>query len=171
MAIKDYRFDPFLNVFNAKQISDEQHQIPTASPYTIRLNEVPQKTDPTTLRVNFVDGADLTEVAALPGQGQYWPDYLTVEHGVENWNTGTLLFNATDAGKNVVVSYNGIGTLTDDRIADMLEVSVTSSIQPEREAIVTGITSSADSSMTSGSGDLGGTRGRIRTHRGLVAGT
>ena len=115
MAIHDYRFDPFENTFNIKKIYDETHVIPSNSPYTIRLAEVPQKTSPTTLQVKFQNGGLLTEVSEEPAQGQYWPDYLTTEHGIEGWNTGTLKFSAADAGKTVLVTYNGMGTLTDDR--------------------------------------------------------
>lgn len=71
MAIKDYRLDPFLNVIiNIKKISGEYHQVPNQSPYTVRLNEVPQKTDPSALNIKFANGAVLTEVAAQPSQGQ-----------------------------------------------------------------------------------------------------
>lgn len=128
MAIVDYRLNPFLNVLDIHKIAGETHQIPKQSPFTIRLKEVPQKTDPSTVVVRFSDGAQLTEVAATPAQGQYWPDYNTTAHGIENWNTGTLLFNASDAGKTVTVSYNGTGTLVDSRLEDMLEISVTSSV-------------------------------------------
>lgn len=118
MAIHDYRFNPFENTFDIKKIFDETHVIPTNSPYTIRLAEVPQKTSPTTLQVKYQNGVLLTEVSEEPAQGQYWPDYLTTEHGIEGWNTGTLKFSAADAGKTVQVTYNGMGTLTDDRLID-----------------------------------------------------
>lgn len=170
MAIVDYRFDPFLNSFNVKPISGEIHQIPTNSPYEIKLVEVPQKTDPSTLHISFSSGQVLTEVAAQPAQGQYWPDYLTKAHGIADWNTGTILFNAQDAGKTVVVSYNGIGTLVDSRIASQLTVNVSSSTQPDREAIVNEAVS-YDSTMTSGLGNTKGVRGRLLTHRGIGAGT
>lgn len=175
MAIKDYRLNPFLNVFEVSVISGETHKVSTSSPYTIRLNEVPQKTDPSSLIVKYSDGTVLTEVAAQPSAGQYWPDYNTTAHGVDDWNTGTLLFNAADAGKTVTVSYNGLGTLTDERLLDMAEISVTTSTQPEREAIVDSITSSYDSTMESNSKKkkywATHTRGRLRTHTGITAGT
>lgn len=170
MAIVDYRFDPFLNSFNVKPISGEVHKIPTNSPYEIKLVEVPQKTDPSNLRVAFSTGEALTEVSAQPAQGQYWPDYLTTAHGIPDWNTGTILFNAADAGKTVVVSYNGIGTLVDSRIASQLTVDVSSSTQPDREAIVSSALS-YDSQVSSGIGNIHSTRGRILTHRGIGAGT
>lgn len=170
MAIVDYRFDPFLNAFNVKPISGEIHQIPTNSPYEIKLVEVPQKTDPSTLHISFASGEALTEVSAQPAQGQYWPDYLTSAHGIADWNTGTILFNSQDAGKTVVVSYNGIGTLVDSRIASQLTVDVSSSTQPDREAIVNEAVS-YDATMTSGKGNIQGVRGRLLTHRGIDAGT
>lgn len=140
MAIHDYRYDPFNNTFTIRAIRGEKHTIPKNSPFTVRLYEVPQRTEPTSLSVKFKGGAALTEVAALPGQGQYWPDYRTTEHGISDWNTGTLLFNAADAGKEVEVTYNGMGTLTDDRLLDQADIAVTTSTQPERDA--TGITAS-----------------------------
>lgn len=171
MAIKDYRLDPFLNVINIKKITGEYHQVPNQSPYTIRLDEVPQKTDPTSLNVRFADGTVLTEVAAQPAQGQYWPDYNTTAHGVEDWNTGTILFNAADTGKIVYVSYNGIGTLVDDRVQDMLELAVTTSTQPERDIVCSGSAVSYDSAETSGDGNISSSYVRVRQHRGLPAGT
>ena len=171
MAIKDYRLDPFLNVINIKKISGEYHQVPNQSPYTVRLNEVPQKTDPSSLNIKFANGAVLTEVAAQPSQGQYWPDYYTAAHGVADWNTGTLLFNAADAGKIVYASYNGIGTLVDDRVQDMLELAVTTSTQPERDVRLSGTAVSYDSSESSGGGNLASGYVRVKQHRGLPAGT
>lgn len=132
MAIHDYRFDPFENTFNIKKIFDERHVIPKNSPFVIKLIEVPQKTAPTTVQVKLTNGQLFTEVSEEPAQGQYWPDYLTTEHGVAGWNTGTIKFSAADAGKTVLVSYNGMGTLTDERLLDQVDISVTSSTQAER---------------------------------------
>lgn len=172
MAITDYRLDPFSNVINIKKITNESHKIPTSSPYIIRLNEIPQKTDPSTLSVRYDDGQHLTEVAAFPAQGQYWPDYNTNSHGIDDWNTGTLQFNAADAGRTVLVNYNGTGTLVDERLGDMLEIPFTTSAQPEREVYFTGTPVSCDSYSVSGSGNAGYTnRIRLKQHRGLIAGT
>ena len=171
MAIKDYRLDPFLNVINIKKISGEYHQVPNQSPYTVRLNEVPQKTDPSSLNIKFANGAVLTEVAAQPSQGQYWTEYNTAAHGVADWNTGTLLFNAEKKKKIVYASYNGIGTLVDDRVQDMLELAVTTSTQPERDVRLSGTAVSYDSSESSGGGNLASGYVRVKQHRGLPAGT
>lgn len=171
MAIKDYRLDPFLNVINIKKISGESHQVPNQSPYTIRLNEVPQKTDPSSLSIKYAGGTILTEVAAQPSQGQYWPDYNTTAHGVADWNTGTILFNAADAGKFIYASYNGTGTLVDDRVQDMLDLAVTTSTQPERDVMLSGTAVSYDASESSGGGNLASGYVRVKQHRGLPAGT
>lgn len=172
MAIVDYRLNPFLNVMDLKKITEEKHQVPNQSPFTVRLNEVPQKTDPTSVIVKFENGTLLTEVAATPAQGQYWPDYNTTAHGVEDWNTGTLLFNSEDAGKQVVVSYNGIGTLVDDRLQDMVELTVTSSQQQERSAtFYDAVANSYDSSTVAGHGNFSSTYVQLKQHSGLAAGT
>lgn len=171
--ISDYRLDPFTGQINIREITGEKHTIPSNSPYTVRLNEVPYKGNPSTLKVYFRDnGAQLTEVAAQPASGQFWPDYSTTAHGIEGWNTGTLLFNAADAGKTITVSYQGMGTLVDTRAPEFLEVSVSGSTQQEREAIVSSITSAADGSVGSGNcGDFRNVRGRIKTSPGVSAGT
>lgn len=173
ILISDYRLDPFTGQINIREITGEEHTIPSNSPYTVRLNEVPYKGNPSTLKVYFRDnGAQLTEVAAQPASGQFWPDYSTTAHGIEGWNTGTLLFNAADAGKTITVSYQGMGTLVDTRAPEFLEVSVSGSTQQEREAIVSGITSAADGSVSSGNcGDFRNVRGRIKTSPGVSAGT
>lgn len=170
MSVSDYRLDPFTGQLNIREITGEEHTVPQNSPYTIRLNEVPYKADPSTLKVTYKDsGAQLTEVAAQPEAGQYWPDYSTT--AVKEWNTGTLLFNAADAGKTVLVSYQGMGTLVDTRAPEFLEVDVTGSTQPKREAIVSSISSEADGNMKTGSGEFSQIRGRIQTVPGVSAGT
>lgn len=145
--------------------------MPNQSPYTIRLNEVPQKTDPSSLSIKYAGDTILMEVAAQPSQGQYWPDYNTTAHGVADWNTGTILFNAADAGKIIYASYNGTGTLVDDRVQDMLDLAVTTSTQPEREVVLSGTAVSYDASESSGGGNLASGYVRVKQHRGLPAGT
>lgn len=129
--INDYRLDPYTNVMNAVQIQGEKHTVPTSSPYTVRLNEVPRVDSPSTVKVSYASGGTLTEVAATPAAGQYFPDYLTTATGIDGWNTGTLLFNAADAGREITVNYYGTGTLTDSRLGQMLELDVTGSTASE----------------------------------------
>lgn len=108
MPIADYRFDAYNNVIVPFQINDETHVIPSNAPYVVRLNEVPLKESPSSLVVKFENNTALTEVSASPAASQFWPDFNTAD---QNWNTGTLRFNASDAGKVVKVSYKGTGTL------------------------------------------------------------
>ena len=69
MSVSDYRLDPFTGQLNNREITGEEHTVPQNSPYTIRLNEVPYKADPSTLKVTYKDsGAQLTEVAAQPSR-------------------------------------------------------------------------------------------------------
>lgn len=96
----------------------ETHIIPSVSPYVIRLNEVPEKQDPSNIRAVWVDSSTgavtasaLTEVAATPAAGEFRPDYSTKADGNDNWNTGLIEFSSSDAGKIVQISYTGMGTL------------------------------------------------------------
>jgi hypothetical protein len=117
----DFRYNQWIDALEPLTITNEVHTIPLSSPYEVRLNEVPQKTDPSSLVVKYTSsGTALTEKAEQPAEGQFWPDYNTSANGDENWNTGTLLFNSADAGKEITVSYKGLGTLVD--VARILEI-------------------------------------------------
>lgn len=96
----------------------ETHIIPSVSPFVIRLNEVPEKRDPSNIKAVWVDSNTgdvtsnaLTEVAATPSAGEFRPDYSTKADGNEAWNTGLIEFNSADAGKIVQITYTGMGTL------------------------------------------------------------
>lgn len=124
MKPSDFRYNPFSDVSTAV-LATERHLIPSVSPYVVALNEIPQKTSPSTMTVKQLNsdggfGASFAEVAAIPEAGQFWADYNTNAAGSESWNTGKLLFNATDAGKMVEVTYTATGTLA----------SVTSNMYP-----------------------------------------
>lgn len=174
----DYRFDPFSNVSTAVNITNEEHVIPSSSPFTISLHEIPKHDSPSTLSIKvkdllaaaiitsgatsitvthgawfavgntitidseqmYVSGvasnaltvtrgynsttatthslgaavyieSSMAEVEATPTAGQFWADYSTGADGQADWNTGTIVFNSADAGKTIVVSYVGTGTL------------------------------------------------------------
>ena len=108
----DYRYDPFNDTSEAIAITGETHVVPSNSPYTIRLNEVPMKDTPSSISLT-IGGVAANEVSAPPAAGEFWPDYSTKADNDDSWNTGTILFNAADAGKTVVVSYIGTGSLVD----------------------------------------------------------
>lgn len=164
--IYDYRLDPWNNVLDIHNISGERHQIPTTSPFTVRLLEVPQKTEPTSLSV-VCNGTAMTEVAATPEQGQFFPDYRASVTGDPNWNRGELLFNAADAGKTITVSYRGMGTLIDSRLPNMLQMSFSGSQQGDREVALSTAPTSWDRSE--GRGVFAG--GKLLRYRGIPAGT
>lgn len=167
--IYDYRLDPWNNVLDIHNISGERHQIPTTSPFTVRLLEVPQKTEPTSLSVTC-NGTAMTEVAATPEQGQFFPDYRANVTGDPNWNRGELLFNAADAGKWITVNYRGMGTLIDSRLPDMLQLPFSGSQQADRETDLRWVPNSWDSQEGWARHDpIYG--GKLRRHRGIPAGT
>lgn len=167
--IYDYRLDPWNNVLDIHNISGERHQIPTTSPFTVRLLEVPQKTEPTSLSV-VCNGTAMTEVAATPEQGQFFPDYRASVTGDPNWNRGELLFNAADAGKWITVNYRGMGTLIDSRLPDQLQMPFTGSQQADRETNLRWVPNSWDSQEGQARHDpIYG--GKLRRHRGIPAGT
>lgn len=168
--IYDYRLDPWNNVLDIHNISGERHQIPTTSPFTVRLLEVPQKTEPTSLSVTC-NGAAMTEVAATPEKGQFFPDYRASVTGDPNWNRGELLFNAADAGKWITVNYRGMGTLIDSRLPDMLQLPFSGSQQADRETNLSTAPNSWDSQEGSSSTRRPIYGGKFRRHRGIPAGT
>lgn len=114
------RINPFTGTGGATNYVEltERHIIPVNSPYVIRLNEVPEKQDPSNIKMVYVDSATgavtenvLTEVAATPVEGEFRPDYSTNAMEDKTWNTGLIEFSASDAGKIVQVTYTGTGTL------------------------------------------------------------
>lgn len=122
MGPNDYRHNPFTDVSTAVQVT-EVYKIPAVSPYTIQLNEVPVKSNPSTMTVKVlnVSGTSITtgtvfaEVAANPAANQFYPDYNTSADGNENWNTGKLLFSSANAGWLVQITYLAKGTLASVR--------------------------------------------------------
>lgn len=114
------RVNPFTGTGGATNYVEltEKHIIPAVSPYVIRLNEVPEKQDPSNMKMVYVNestgaatSTTLTEVAATPGKGEFRPDYSANALEDKTWNTGLIEFSASDAGKIVQVTYTGTGTL------------------------------------------------------------
>lgn len=115
------QFDPtiitetdLLTLHDAHPVGQE-HVVPGILPselstYTIpssgivTLREQPKKQQPvvpTGVGVQQVPGSAFTEVLASPGASQF----------LVNYNDGTIKFNATDIGKNVLVSYTALGSV------------------------------------------------------------
>lgn len=119
-APSNIRINPFIGDGGTTNYIElvETHVIPSASPFLIRLNEVPQKKDPSNIKVEYVDTKTgrvnegvLIEVAATPGAGEYRLDYSTNANSDEDWNTGLIEFSSADANNCIRVSYTGMGTL------------------------------------------------------------
>lgn len=113
----DIRVNPFNNATNYVNLT-ERHIVPSVSPFVVRLNEVPEKQDPSNMQMYYVDDTTgqttetaLTEVAATPGAGEFRPDYSTNAFDDTSWNTGLIEFSSADAGKIIEVSYTATGTL------------------------------------------------------------
>jgi len=99
----DWRFDPFSGTLQAVAVTEKKY-IPTSSPYWVRLKEVPKQDSPSTVQVYCVDdSAYFTEVLTSPAQGQFRVDY--------QYNTGLIEFNSADAGKQVNITYQGLGAI------------------------------------------------------------
>lgn len=113
----DIRVNPFNDATNYINLT-ERHIVPSVSPFVVRLNEVPEKQDPSNMQMYYVDDTTgqttetaLTEVAATPGAGEFRPDYSTNAFDDTSWNTGLIEFSSADAGKIIEVSYTATGTL------------------------------------------------------------
>ena len=120
-APSNIRINPFIGDGGTTNYVNfiEKHIVPAVSPFVIRLNEVPEKQDPSNIKVGYIDGnatgeptgVTLTEVAATPGAGEYRLDYSTNAVGDKEWNTGLIEFSSSDATNVVQISYTGTGTL------------------------------------------------------------
>lgn len=120
-APSNIRINPFIGDGGTTNYVNftEKHIVPAVSPFVIRLNEVPEKQDPSNIKIEYIDGnatgeptgVTLTEVAATPGAGEYRLDYSTNAVDDKEWNTGLIEFSSADANNVVRVSYTGTGTL------------------------------------------------------------
>lgn len=123
MNPSDYRYNPFVDISTSIHTT-ETYKIPSLSPYTIQLIEVPKKNNPSTMTVKKISsisggavsyGVTFTEVATTPSVDQFLPDYNTSADGDPNWNTGTIEFSSENAGQLVEISYSASGTLASVR--------------------------------------------------------
>lgn len=163
--MRDYRYNPFSNALEPIAIAGETHVIPTNSPFTIRLNEVPLKESPSSVSLT-IGGAAGVEVAADPAAGQFRCDYTTGADGDDSWNTGLIQFNASDSGKTVVVAYKGMGALASVNVPMNFQLFTTSGtfvVPPFVEKVyITGC---------GGGGAGGGAGGAIKTPIAVMPGS
>lgn len=100
------RRNPFTQMDLPTQ-KEELAMIPVTSPYFIQLTELPKKDSPSTVQIVFTSNQQsLTEVSSSPAQGQFRVDYPEPD----GEGTGLIEFNANDAGKEVQITYYGLGS-------------------------------------------------------------
>lgn len=123
---KNWRFNPFTSVFNPIAIADELHLIQfdaEANAFGIRLFEGVRLVEPSTVAIvhNVTGGAVFTEVprTTAPSTGQFRVDYLAPTF----FGTSFIEFNSADDGKEMSVSYEGLGTNVKDRF-QLLQATV-----------------------------------------------
>lgn len=159
MPLINYRLDPFNDTLNTVTITNEIHIIPSSSPFTIQLCEAPKKDAPSTISLK-IDGVIAQEVAAVPAQGQFWPDYSTNADGNEHWNTGAILFNSADAGKTVSVTYKATGSIVwADTVNTYVFMDSGSIIAPQwaKVAYISGCAGGGGGGGSNAAGAAGGT--------------
>jgi hypothetical protein len=107
----DFRWDPWTDTAQPTDITNERRTIPASSPYDIRLWEVPQKTQPSSITVKLVDplAVNITSTSATS---------ITVTHGAWFQNGDVILIDTekmqlTDAPSgNVLTVSRGYGGTT-----------------------------------------------------------
>jgi len=98
------RFNPFTEEYSPNNISDEQHTIPSSSPFYIRTKEVVKQDTPSTIEIwtgSGKTGTQFTEVSSAPAQGEFQVDY--------KYDSGYIRFNEADANTTIYITYKGIG--------------------------------------------------------------
>src|SRR5690606_29075936 len=117
--VRPYDYDPSVT---KEAVVGEPHKIPASAPYHIFLRHVTRQQTPSTVKVSG-GGITWTEVSTPPSaSGQYRVRYDEA--------LGRIEFHASDAGREITVSYNACGTVVwgekhDDgrpNIAEMQEV-------------------------------------------------
>lgn len=101
--IKD-RFDPFTEIYSPNNISDEQHTIPSSSPFYIRAKEVIKEDAPSSIEIwtgAGKTGDQYTEVSSAPGPGEFQVDY--------KYQSGYIRFNEANGNTGIYITYKGLG--------------------------------------------------------------
>jgi hypothetical protein len=97
--------------FEALAVTGELQVIPATAPYEVQVDNLPWLADVGI--AYFEDGTPLTAVTTSPQQGQYFIE-----------GSGKYLFNAADAGQQLLCSYSAAGTPEDVRLACTQMVAV-----------------------------------------------
>jgi hypothetical protein len=106
-AYSNWRYNPFTDAYMTIDKTEDNLYIPSSSPYTIQLLELPKKEAPSTVTVYCYDISDyFTEVLTAPAQGEFRVDYPPTD----GKGTGLIEFNQNDAGKQVRIFYKATGS-------------------------------------------------------------
>src|SRR4030042_3766812 len=104
---QNWRYNPFSETYMLVDKTEDNLYIPSSSPYTIQLLELPKKEVPSTVTVYCYDISDyFTEVLTAPAQGQFRVDYPPAG----GKGTGLIEFNQNDAGKPGRIFYKATGS-------------------------------------------------------------
>ena len=106
-AYSNWRYNPFTDTYMLADKTEDNLYVPSSSPYTIQLLELPKKEAPSTVTVYCYDISDyFTEVLTAPAQGEFRVDYPPAD----GKGTGLVEFNQNDAGKQVRIFYKATGS-------------------------------------------------------------
>lgn len=101
--LKD-RFDPFTEIYSPLNISDEQHTIPSSSPFYVRTKETIKADSPSSIEIwtgAGKTGDQYTEVSSAPGPGEFQVDY--------KFQSGYIRFNEANGNTTIYITYKGLG--------------------------------------------------------------
>lgn len=125
MSFVNWRYQQFEGTYVPVLITDEPQTIEFHTDwnaYGIQLSEVPQKATPSTLSIEEVGTGTPTTFTEVPfnqapGAGEFRVDYETTNQ----FGTGRIQFNGADDGKQVLVTYYGLGSIVSpDNFATVL---------------------------------------------------
>lgn len=110
------------------EITGESHTIPSSSPYTLSLDEVPSD--------GLIEGVETTP-PEISGFSEVTTELaLAVDTFFVNYDTGMLTFHADNAGETISVDYWGLGSLiVADHINELRDRIIVGNAEPDEEDI------------------------------------
>lgn len=163
MSFVNWRYNQFEGTYVPSLITDEPHTITFHTDwnaYGIQLSEVPQKATPSNLSIEESGTGTPTTFTEVPfnqapGAGEFRVDYETTNQ----FGTGRIQFNGADDGKQVLVTYYGLGSIVSpDNFATVLadetipgSLTLTNDLSVGDDATITGdLSVTATSTFTGG---------------------
>ena len=105
--LSNIRYNSFTGQYYPRRVTNEEHVIPSSSPYIITLNGSPQRTVPSNVVAKILSpDQELLEKdkTIVPGISEFNINY-------DELGNGQVRVNAVHAGKTLQISYNEIGSL------------------------------------------------------------